>query len=232
MTEIEKLLVVQEHDVRIRQIERELRDIPQRKKIEEERLATHLQQADQAGTELKSRQAKLKDLELEAETHKEKILKLRRQQLDLKTNKEFQAMESEVKAVQIDIKGLEDRELEIMSQMEEATRALDAKKQALAAENATVQRDITAWDGRAAELEREVADLRAVRDAAAAQIREKSWLGQYQRVFTRKDNALVALEGGICGGCHLQLPPYVLHEVRKQVNLVTCDFCGRLLYQK
>ncbi|MCE9615606.1 MAG: hypothetical protein K8T26_15160 [Lentisphaerae bacterium] len=232
LSEIGKLLVLQEHDVRIRQIERELRDIPERKKGEEQRLATHQADAAKADDHQKGRQAAIKDLELEVASKREQILKLRRQQVDLKTNKEFQAIDSEIKSVESAIAGLEDKELELMALLEEANQLLAASKRELADEASVVKRDVVAWDQRAAALEAEVATLRAQRDAAAALVQQKAWLALYQRVFSRKDNALVPIEGGVCGGCHLQLPPYVVHEMKKQGTLVTCNFCGRLLYER
>ncbi len=231
-SEIGKLLALQELDVRIRQIERELKDIPERKKLEEDRLATHKQDATKAEDNQKGRQASIKELELEVESRRQKILKIRGQQAELKTNKEFQATESEIKSIQGEIKGLEDKELELMSNLEEANRQLGDRKKSLADEAAVVQRDVSVWDDRAASLEKEVAGLRAQRQDVVPHIRETAWLKLYERVFTRKDRALVPIEAGICGGCHMQLPPYVVHDVKKQGTLVTCNYCGRLLFEK
>ena len=49
-------------------------------------------------------------------------------------------------------------------------------------------------------------------------------------IFPRKDRALVALEDGVCGGCHMQLPPYVVHATKKHSSIVLCEYCGRILY--
>ena len=230
LSEIEKLLVLQEHDVRIRQIERELRDIPERKKDEESRLATHKAEAAGAEEHQKGRQAAIKELELEVASRREKILKLRGQQMSLKTNKEFQAVDSEIRTVENEISELENKELELMALLEDANLALAARRKALTEEDAVVQRDVSAWDGRAKALEAELTGLRAKRTEAATHVRQTAWMGLYDRVFSRKDNALVPIENGVCGGCHMQLPPYVVHEMKKQDTLVTCNYCGRLLY--
>lgn len=231
-SDISKVLALQELDVRIREIERELKDIPERKKLEEERLSTHKEEAAVADRNLKGRQAAIKELELEVQTRKERILKLRQQQMALKTNKEFKAVETEVSLAQSEIGGLEDRELEVMAALEEANRHLAGRKAALAEEAVVVQRDVSEWDQRAAGLESEVAELRSRRGALEPKIQARALLKLYERVFARKDRGLVPIDAGVCGGCHMQLPPYVMHELKKEGALVTCNYCGRLLYEQ
>jgi uncharacterized protein len=72
--------------------------------------------------------------------------------------------------------------------------------------------------------------LRTRREAAAAGIQNRSWLQAYERIFTRKDAALVPVEDGVCGGCHMTLPPSVVHQARRRNAAVACVYCGRLLY--
>lgn len=230
LREIEKMLILQDHDIRIRETERELKDIPERKREEDARLAGHRAEVVAAEAEHKSRLAAIKQFELDVQTRKEQILKLRRQQMDLKTNKEFATIESEIKTVELAIRGVEDQELDLMALVDEAARQLEARKQALKEEAVVVQRDVVAWDERARGLESELTVARQAREEVAKQITQTEWVTMYQRVFSRKDRAIVPLEEGVCGGCHMKLPPYVIHEVKRQNALVTCGYCGRMLY--
>jgi len=227
---IENLLAVQKHDLRIRSLKQELHDIPERKKIEQDRLESHRTEVGEAEELLKARQASIKELELEVDARKEKIAKLRQQQMELKTNKEFKAMEHEIKAVEDEISDLEDNELVLMSDVEQANGELSTKKQALEKEDAEVQRDVASWDERAGQLEKELETVEAERHTAVQLVDDPEVLGRYEQVLTRKDTALVPLVDGICGGCHMKLPPYVLHTAKRQDGGVCCDFCGRLLY--
>ncbi len=231
VNDIEKMLILQDHDVRIREIERELTDIPERKRVEDQRLTGHRAEVTAAEGRHKARQAAIKQFELDVQSHREHILKLRRQQMDLKTNKEFAAIESEIKGIETAIRGLEDQELDLMAQMEDANRALEISKRELAEEAEVVQKDVKAWDARAAELEQELAESRTERARALATIGQADWVAMYDRVFARKDRALVPLEAGVCGGCHMKLPPYVVHEVKRRNALVPCGYCGRMLYE-
>ena len=227
---IEKLLALQEEDVRIREIEKELSDIPLRKGIEEARLEEHKQALQKAEDALKAKQAEVKEQELEVETARGQITKLRQQQMTLKTNKEFKAIESEVETLDASIAGIEDRELVLMDDVESLTHAVHEQKESLAREAAGVKQDVSAWDDRAKRLESDLAELRERRATRAATIEDEEWLARYERVMTRRDRAIVPVEDGVCGGCHLQCPPYIIHDAKKQASMVSCNFCGRILY--
>lgn len=226
---IEKLLIVQERDCRIRQMEKELKDIPARKKEELTRLDGHTKAVAEAKEQLKSKQAGLKALEGEADGKRGKVVKFRQQQMELKTNKEFKAMEDEIKGVGAEISAIEDQEIVVMEETEKARAEIAQKEVLLKEEDAAVQADVKALDARAAGLEKELAEMRAARAEAAKEV-DSRWLAYFDRVFKTRDKALVPLTEGICGGCHMKLPPAVVHEVRKHADMVTCGYCGRLLY--
>jgi len=224
-----KLLVVQGYDMQLRDLEREMNDIPLRKKEEEDRLTEHKEALVAAETKQKASQLAIKELEAESVSREEKITKLRQQQMQLKTNKEFQAMEAEIAAVQGEISGIEDRELGLMEEVEAARKEMDQKKQALAEEEAAVAGDCKAWDERMGELESETERIRAQR-AEAAQGVGDAWMVKYETTLERKAPAVAIIEDGICGGCHMKLPPYVIHDARRGDAMVLCDYCGRLLH--
>jgi len=57
-------------------------------------------------------------------------------------------------------------------------------------------------------------------------------LAKYTRILKNKrDFAVVLVEsGGHCGGCHMKLPPQVIHDARNPQKIVGCNFCGRIVY--
>lgn len=226
---IEKLLVVQDLDVRIREIEQELKDIPARQDRERVRLASHKEALTRAQDAIKATQADIHRLDLEGKSFQEKINKLRQQQFDLKTNKEFQAMEHEIARIREQISGLEDRELELMDRLDRDRAEFAARDAEFKREEAAVLADVKVWDERAAVLAADLAKVRADRDGSAVGI-DPDWMKHYDRVIVRRDRALVQLHDGVCGGCHMKLPPSVHHATRRHESMVICEYCGRLLY--
>lgn len=228
MSVVEKLLRLQEHDVRVRDLEQLKKDIPARKEAEQSRLNKHREALAAAEEALKKEQARIKELDVESESRQEKIKKLRTQQLEIKTNKEFRALESEITGLEDQITDIEDSELTMMEGVEAAKADVAAKKTSLAEEEGSVRRDVQAWDSRLTEIQSELDSLSAVRSAAAAEV-DQSWLPVYEAIFERKDRALVRVEDGVCGGCHMNLPRYLIHDAKKQTKLLKCGFCGRML---
>ncbi len=230
MSIVDQLLVVQEHDMRILQIEKEMKDIPARKERELERLSGHKAALAESEEALKAKQAKLKQLEIDTGSKRDKIIKLRGQQIELKTNKEFKAMENEIKTIENSIKADEDRELEIMQEIEEARAAVEVSRKELEEENAEVQEDVKDLDERMAGLQAELDDEKAAREAAAAGV-DAEWLTRYKGILASKGgSALVSTANGVCGGCFMTLPPYLKHSAKKKTEMVICSFCGRMLY--
>lgn len=231
MTIIDKLLSLQEIDCQIRDLEKELKDIPARQSEEESRLKAHTEALAKAEEALKHTMAELKVLELEGHTRQEKISKLRTQQLDLKTNKEFKAIETEIKAIADSITALEDQELGIMERIEAGKAGVKTSKTELEAERAAIQKDVKVFDDRKQSIEAELEGLRA-RRGEAAKLVDPKWRQEYERIFPKKGKGLVAIEEGVCGGCHMMLAPYVYHAAKKMDAIVICEFCGRMLYSK
>jgi predicted nucleic acid-binding Zn-ribbon protein len=189
----------------------------------------HQKEREETVERLKHVQAEIKKLDLESETRREKIARLRRQQLELKTNKEFKTMESEIQGIETEISGIEDQELALMERVETARAELSRAEQALKEEEARVRSDAAALDERAAGISAALEKARGARDALAVDV-DPEWLAAYTRIFQRKSLALVRIEDGICSGCHMKLPPYAQHDARKQSEMVVCTSCGRLLY--
>ena len=228
---IEKLLILQDHDLRILKSEKELSDIPLRKAAIDAMLDDHRQSVVKAKEALKGRQAEIKKAELEIESFREKIRKYRDQQMQLKSNQEFRAMENEIGGVEKQIRQTEDRMLDIMETVEAAQSEVKVCEDALKTEEGSIKHEIGAIDARATEIKTELDQVKQKRAQLAAEV-EATRLSQYDRMFkNKKDKVLVAVEdNGTCGGCHMKLPPYICHDAKKQADVVACGYCGRMLY--
>lgn len=230
MTTIEKLLVLQDRDRQIRSLTQETVDIPARKQLIDQRLKNHREAVAKAQEELKKNAAGIKEVELEIDTRKQKILKLRDQQGQIKTNQEYRAIENEVGAMQTQIREIEEREIGLMEAAELLKARLAEAELILKKEQAFVESDMKNLDARLASLQGEIDAVKAAREKILPEI-DPDWLARYQRIFTNKgDVAVVPVERGSCGGCHMQLPPQQIHLARRGTDMVPCSFCGRLLF--
>jgi predicted nucleic acid-binding Zn-ribbon protein len=230
LTTIEKLLVVQDRDRRIRQLSRESEDIPARRKLSEERLREHKEALTAAQELLKKNAAAIKGVELEIDTCKQRILKLREQQASIKTNEQYRAMNNEVAGVEKQIREFEDREMVLMEETEGLRANVSRMEQRLKQEDEIVNSDRVQLEERLGALQAEIAKHKQDRTGLIADI-DPDWLSRYDRTFKHHpDFALVPVDQAACGGCHMKLPPQVVQNVKRNQAMVCCSFCGRILY--
>lgn len=230
MTTIEKLLVLQDRDRKIKQLLRDSEEIPARKKLSETRLNEHKSALHASQEELKKNSAAIKSVELEIETHRERILKLRTQQNSVRTNEEYRAIEREVAGVEKGIRDEEDKEIVLMEETEGLRTNVALMEQRLKQEEQGVKVDADALDQRLATMSADLQKLQAER-AGLVQDIDADWLSRYERIFKHTgDYALVPVESGSCGGCHMKLPPQLIQDAKRNATMACCSFCGRILY--
>jgi uncharacterized protein len=228
--ELEQLLVLQNRQQKIRQIEMEIKTMPQQRQSLENQLAA----SAAALSAVKSRGQHLemdrKKLELDAGTRRESINRLKTQQYETRKNEEFRAMGNEIERYEKEIQLIEDQELELMDQAEKvkAEMAIEEKKAAGARES--IARQMTDLDAKGKALDAQLKQLTAERTELASKV-EEDLLDQFERLFASKgDAAVVALEHEVCTGCHMKVTTQTAHRVKNGREIVSCEQCGRILY--
>lgn len=227
---MERLLLVQERDRRIIQLRREQADIPERIRQVDARLDAHRESLKAAQEDLKKNAAATKQIEVEVDTLKQKINRYREQQLQIKSNTEYRALEHEISVVQREIRAVEDREIELMEQSETLRKGIAEREKDLKLEEARIHEDQDVLKKRMDVMTGEVRTLEADR-AELAKAVDAAWLSRYERILRKAgDMAIVPIENGACGGCHMKLPPQLVHDAKKALALIECSYCSRILY--
>lgn len=230
LSPVERLLVLQDRDRRLRLLNREVEDIPARKKLIESRLQEHRASLQREQDEHKKKLSAAKQVDLDIETQKTRILKLREQQGQVKTNEQYKAIEHEVAVLQKQIKDLEDQEIALMEEAEVVKARVTESEKSLHQEETIVKSDWAAQDQRVQGIRDEIASLAQNRAEMAAQV-DPDWLARYERVFKHTgDFGLVPVDSGSCGGCHMKLPPQLVQDAKRGTAMISCSYCGRILY--
>jgi len=229
-THVEKLLVLQDRDRKISRLSREIKDLPARQKMIDSRLDQQRKKVSESEDLLRKATLRQKELEAEIQEWKDKIRKLREQQMTVKNNDDYKAIERQIFSYNKEIKSVEEKQIALMEANEEALAEKELRIQALATEESVVAQELSMLKERVAHIEGQVAALKADREKVAADI-EPEWLSRYQRIFERRqDFALVPVNNGTCGGCHMKLPPQISVDARRLDTMTSCSYCGRLLY--
>jgi uncharacterized protein len=229
-TDLEQLLILQDRQQKIKQIETEIETVPLQRKNLEEQLA-----ASVAGVETlkqKARQIEVdrKKLELDVGTRTDGIARFKTQQYQTRKNDEFQALGHEIERFENDIRKIEDDELELMVEADKvkADFAVEEKKGATVKES--IGRQTADLEAKSKALQARLEELTKERTEVAAKI-DEDLLGRFERLFTSKGDAVVvALEHEVCTGCHMKVTTQTAHRVKAGKEIVSCEQCGRILY--
>jgi predicted nucleic acid-binding Zn-ribbon protein len=227
---LEKLLVIQDRDRRLAQLKAEAARIPAEIAAAQQRLTAEAAKLENAKTELKRIETERKKLEIDAESKRQQIAKYRTQLNQIKSNTEYQALNKEIAKAEEDIRQIEDVELELMEKLDRLQPVLQAEQaqlKELTAKGAAEKADL---EKRAQLIAAEQTRLQAERAQLAAAVDPDS-LTRYERILRSKgDLAIVPVRHGNCGGCHLNIPPQIIHNAKQGGELVSCTYCSRILY--
>jgi predicted nucleic acid-binding Zn-ribbon protein len=227
---IEKLLILQDRDQRIRRVRSELAHIEPERQSLKIKAASAQEGVDKAKHRVKELESRRKDLELEVQAKKQLIEKYANQQLQTRKNEEYRALAHEIEMCKEVIFGIENQEIELMEQGEAAQKEVIKATQLLAAAKKLTDDQLAQIAEREVNLKKEIAELEINREELAAAV-EDSARGRYERLVKSKgENVVVGVQHGVCGGCHMRLPAQILVSCKAQDELVGCTNCGRILY--
>lgn len=227
---LEQLLVLQDCDRRILQLKAEQARIPREIAAVDTRVADETARLDTVRNEYKQIEGERKKLEIDAEAKRAQVLKYRGQLTQIKSNVEYQALLKEIANHEAEINKIEDAELDLMDQVEKLQPRLKEEQEMVKSLVAKAGETKKQLQDRGAGISAELARAEAERGELVATI-DPDALGRYDRLMRSKgDFALVPIRHGNCGGCHLNLPAQAAHDARSGGDIVSCQYCGRILY--
>lgn len=183
-------------------------------------------------TERAETEKKQRALEGEIKQNQATIKKYATQLSDIKTNKEYKALNSEIAYLKDKISELESQELELMEEENMAKQKVEQDKKDLAAAEMTKREREGDLREKIESLDAEIDKLRAER-TLLAQTLPQNLVRQYANMIKNKDNcAVVYTRNGACGGCGYVIRPQIRIELelRKKINF--CESCGRILMEE
>ena len=228
---IRKLLALQEVDLQIISLNDEkakrLDSINEKKsEFEEQRAELEEQEA-----EVKRLKVEMKSMEVELADTSEKTQKLESQQINVKTNQEYKALDKEIYEAKAHRAEIEDQLLQKMELQEQASAQIGERRGQLEAKAKVLEGETASIESKIAELDQGIAELQQKRSEVASGI-EDNLLRLYDRIYSSKGApALVPLVNRACQGCHLAVPAGIESILRRrESDIITCENCSRILY--
>ncbi|RMG27673.1 MAG: hypothetical protein D6730_06790 [Bacteroidetes bacterium] len=158
------------------------------------------------------------------------IKKYEEQQMNVKNNREYEALRKEIEYANLEILTSEKKIRQFLEQIEQKEELLertqhkvDDKKRELEEKQKELERIVD-------DTQKEEENLLKAIEEASAKVEER-YLQGYRKIRMNMRNglAVVMTDRDACGGCFSIIPPQVHIELKQRRRLIHCENCGRIL---
>jgi uncharacterized protein len=229
--DVHLVIQLQTLDQKIAGLEKEVAELPRHIAVIEKTLESHIRKLEADKAALSANQKEKKKVEGDIQTHEQKISKLKDQMLQAKTNEQYKAFQHEIEYAEKEIRGCEDRILELMTASEPLDQNVRKADVALKEEKQVVEAEKSRARERTATDQGWLDGLREERKQVTSKLPPAA-LSAYERIRKKWRGGAVVAEAlaGRCSACQIILRPQYLQDLRKGDQLMFCESCGRILY--
>jgi len=186
---------------------------------------------------VRSKQMEVDRLDLDVKTREAEIAKLRNALNAAKTNKEYAAILTQLNTFKVDSSKLEERELELLSQLDEVKKKETSGAERRESEVAKLVDLKEQAERLEAESKSRLDTLVRQREESAAQVPAKA-LELFERISLRNDGQALAMvtrthpkrEEFACESCNMTVTLQQVNALMSQNEPVICNNCGHILY--
>lgn len=229
-TELDSLKKAQETDRELYLAQEQLKEFPVEREALKQKLDSekaHLKEFEGA---LKVLQLKQKDKELELGQKEAQIKKFDGQLAQVKTNKEYSALQQEIASLKADNSLLEEDIIKIMDEVEAAHDEVRKEGERIKQK----EKEFAVREAEVKEKEKQLKDdieaFKKQREELLSHVKPEIRMLYDAVVLKRQGIALAKVAGEICGACKMKIRAQILNEVMMGENLVACEQCHRFLY--
>ena len=186
----------------------------------------------------------IKEMEIAGDTNNKKLKELEKQKGELqrdkekyegqipliKTQKEYEALTSEIAQIDEKLGINEDEELNASQEIETLNKDIEEKKNL----HETLGKEITAKEKQVKQLltkkQKELDKYLKEKDKTSTGLDEEI-LYKFEKIVKKKDGiGIVSIRNDVCMGCNMTLPPQFVNDVRREDEIIFCPNCSRILF--
>jgi uncharacterized protein len=228
--QLDQLIRLQEIDSHLGQTGNQKANHPHQVEVARGPLTAAEKELEKARAAMEAASKTKRDKERDLQAQESNIEKLKSRQTEIKTNKEYQALLHELESSKQVKDRLEEELLLLMEELDTEGAKVKKEEAAVKALEVEFNKKEAELSGEASRLNEVLAKLESERAEVAGQL-DQNLLETYSRLkSTRKDLAVVPVIGEICGGCHMNIPPQLVAEVKLEAEIHKCSYCHRILF--
>lgn len=229
LEEIRGLLILQDRDKRLLVLAKDLAKLPQEEARARAKLSGDEEALKQAKDALNAVELRVKKIEMDAETRRTTVKRLRVQQFETKKNDEYNALGHEITRYEKEVDDLETQELQAMEEVDAFRAKFKEAEARLGKTREVVEVDLAAIRERHQRMEEQQKEVRAERDKLVQAISEDI-LPLYEKLLKSKEGTAIAtLHNGQCTGCNMKVIASTAIAVQSEKEITQCENCGRIL---
>lgn len=227
--EIKYLIKMQKYDDVITKKMKKVEELPKQLQGLKEDLSNAEAELIELQDKLKENLTQQKKQEIEIEDNKTKIDKHKNQLLDIKTNKQYKALNNEIKYLEKLNRQIDDETMAMMEKEENIREKIARKKRERDIAEKKLKKNEDKIKNKIKLLKKEITELRKNKKDYAAKL-NRSLAKRYQRLIDNKNRCALAFEtNNSCSSCGFKIRPQVLVELNQGEKIHYCENCGRLL---
>ena len=171
-----------------------------------------------------------KDKEHELQEIEGKILNDRSKLMEVKTNREYHAIQKEIAGHEESISVIEEEILLMMDEIEQYDVEVKRMQARFNEQKQELDVQIGQLKKRSAAIPKKLGLQKQERAAITDQVKG-DLVHRYEMTKGQRGGIAVALiENGTCIGCQLEIPPQVFNLIQRNEDIFTCPNCHRILY--
>jgi predicted nucleic acid-binding Zn-ribbon protein len=159
-----------------------------------------------------------------------RLTKFKDQLMEVKTNKEYTAMQHEIATAEAGVQTFEDQILTLMMQADELTAAVKAADATLAGEEAKTKKVAVEVEAERSRLDGELTALVGTRAEVEGKLPADLVRLFVDTATKRRGIAVSEIRDGHCAACQVRLRPQLIMEIRKGDRIAQCESCARILF--
>ncbi len=227
---LQKLLKLQEIDSKIFEIKKVRGALPQEVQDLEDELIGYNTRLDKFKEDIDNKNKDIDDYKIKISEAKKLIKKYKDQQMNVRNNREYDAISKEIESQELDTKLFVKKSGENDQKIEGVKEEIKATKKIIKEKTQMLKSKKSDLDLLSSESQEEEKKLNSLKTKASKKI-EPSLLLSYEKLVERQRNglAVVRVSRSACGGCFNIVPPQRQAEVKEKKKIILCEYCGRIL---
>ncbi len=227
---LEALVKLQSIDSELDELKKVRGALPDEVMDLEDEIAGYQTRIDKQNAELQEFEQNISNNRTAIKDAEKLIQKYEEQQMNVRNNREYDAITKEIELQKLEIQILEKR-------IKEAYEKITSKKEEIEGTQGIQEERQKDLESKKKELEvitQESEDdekkLEKSRNSASKNVEDRIFKS-YEKVRNNMRNglAVVPVKRGACGGCFNIVPPQKQAEIREKKKLIVCEHCGRIL---